>query len=99
MTVLLLVSAGPILTTVTELDWSPVVTFEPLLPPELADTVLELLMLPWVREKAPAVAGSTGMETAVRTGAKAALSPRAAASAGAVRSKNPAAANAREVRI
>jgi hypothetical protein len=45
-TTALLLLPGPILITVTELDWSPVVIFEPLLPPVLVDTLLLLWMLP-----------------------------------------------------
>lgn len=101
--VLLLV--GPTLTTVIVADWSPVVTWPPLLPPELVETVEWLCMLPLLCDDVPPTGGSTtgvGTGAGVTTGVvlpRAGRSSRVAASAGAVMSKRPAAAKARDVRI
>lgn len=101
--VLLLV--GPTLTTVIVAVWSPVVTWPPLLPPELVETVEWLCMLPLLCEDVPPTEGNTtgvGTGAGVTTGVvlpRAGRSSRVAASAGAVTSKRPAAARARDVRI
>lgn len=103
MTVLSLL-VGPMLTTETLLDWSPVTTLPPVLPPELVETLVLLEIVPLEREEPPksgsAGAGTmTGAGTTIAPPSRGGRSSRPAASTGDAASRRPAAASASEVRI